>query len=242
MKKKKLILSIITFLFFIILIYLIWYINDYYRASDDVYNYLRSSDNVVVTLNNNTYFFDGYGNENAIVFYQGGKVENISYAPLLYKLAENGIDCFLVNMPFRLAILDKNKASSIIYNSNYDYDNWYLMGHSLGGAVASMYSNSHTDKVSGLILLAAYPTNKIDNHIKMLSIYGTNDGVLNIKKYENNKKYWNNNSQEVIIDGGNHSNFGYYGFQNGDNESSITREEQQKISIEEIIQFINGGM
>ena len=240
MKKKVLKYILIGFIFlvFIFLIYLIWYLNDYYKATEEVNKYLISNENVKVTLEDNIYLFDGYGKKNAIIFYQGGKVENTSYAPLLYKLAENGTDCFLVNMPFRLAILDKNKASSVIY-SNYKYENWYLMGHSLGGAVASMYTASHEDKITGLILLAAYPTSKINNSIKLLSIYGSNDGVLNIKKYNDSKKYWNEDTTEYIINGGNHANFGYYGEQSGDNKSVISREEQQQLTIEKIIEFIN---
>lgn len=50
------------------------------------------------------------------------------YAPLLYKLAEKGIDCYLVDMPFRLAIFNINAIDNII--NKYKYDNWYLMGHS----------------------------------------------------------------------------------------------------------------
>lgn len=238
-KIKKYILIDLIIVLFLGLVYIIWYLNDYYRADEEVKDFLKSSNIVVVNKEDETYFFDGYGEENAIVFYQGGKVENISYAPLLYKLAESGIDCFLVKMPFNLAILDKNKASSVIYDEKYNYNNWYLMGHSLGGVVASMYSNSHDDKVSGLILLAAYPTSKVKESIRVLSIYGSNDGVLNLNKYNANKKYWNNQTIEHVIPGGNHANFGYYGKQSGDNDSTITREQQQEETINEILNFIN---
>lgn len=51
-------------------------------------------------------------------------MEYISYAPLMNKLASSGIDTFLIEMPFNIALLDKDKASKII--KKYDYDSWYL--------------------------------------------------------------------------------------------------------------------
>lgn len=242
MKKKK-ILKIILILIGVFLllsfIYIIFYLNDYYKSEEIVNDYLKSSNSVNVKEEDNYYLFDGYGTNNAIIFYQGGKVENISYAPLLYKIAETGVDCFLIKMPFNLAILDTNKASSVIYNSKYNYENWYIAGHSLGGVVASMYANSHEEKIDGLILLAAYPNSKLNDSLRLLSIYGTKDGVLNLEKYNDSKKYWSNNVTEFIIEGGNHANFGYYGKQSGDNESTISKEEQQEITIQKIIEFID---
>lgn len=44
----------------------------------------------------------------------------------------------------------------------------------------------------------------------------------------------------VQIEGGNHSNFGYYGFQNGDGKSLISREEQHKEVAERLDDFIRG--
>ena len=236
MKNKiKYILIILGSLLLCFIGFAIYYVNDYYKATNEVNEYLKSNEKVKVDKKDGIYIFDGKGEENAIIFYQGGKVDNIAYAPLLYKLAENGIDCFLVDMPFKLAIFGINKADSVI--NKYNYNNWYIMGHSLGGTAASMYASNHTDKIKGLILLAAYPTNKIDEKISVLSIYGSLDGVLNMEKYNSNK---NNliNLKEIIIEGGNHAYFGYYGEQNGDNKAIITREKQQDETYNEIINFI----
>lgn len=237
-KKLKFVLCIIIAIILFIILFFVLYVNNYYEKEEYVNDYLKSNDVVKVNHIDDIYIFDGYGEDNAIIFYQGGKVENIAYAPLLFKLAENGIDCYLVSMPYNLAIFGKNKANDVI--DKYKYDNWYIMGHSLGGVVAGMYANENENKITGLILLASYPTKKIKDDIKMLSIYGSLDGVLNIEKYNESKKYWSTNSKEYIIDGGNHANFGYYGKQNKDNDSKITKEEQQEITIREIVCLING--
>ncbi len=235
-KRTHIILISLGIIVIGLVVYAYIYINAYYKASTEVYKYLRSSEKVNVSKKRDMYIFDGVGEENAIVFYQGGKVDYLAYAPLLFKLAEDGIDCYLVNMPFRLAILGKDKANTVI--SEYNYKNWYLMGHSLGGTSAAMYVSNNSEKVKGLILLAAYSTNKIDERVKVLSIYGSLDGVLNLDKYSSNKDNLLN-LKEVIINGGNHAYFGYYGEQKGDNKASIEREEQQEKTINEIVTFIN---
>ena len=234
-KNKKILLFVLILLLLIIYVY--FYLNKYYEADKVVNDYLSSNNDIKISFKNDYYYFDGSGEENALIFYPGGKVEYTSYAPLLYKLASNGIDCFLVHMPFNLSILNKNKADEILHE-NYNYKKWYIGGHSLGGAVASMYVSSNNE-IDGLILLSAYSNKKLPNNIDVLSIYGTKDGILNMEKYNENKKFFNNNTTQKVIEGANHSQFGNYGLQKGDNEASISRDKQQDETVNYILEFIN---
>ena len=213
----------------------------YTHCEDICYDYLpdssgtRTIDEVTVSTTKTGYFFDGPGTESAIVFYPGGKVDTKAYAPLMYKLAEGGKDCFLVDMPLHMAFLDIGAAD--YYIDNYEYENWYLMGHSLGGAVIPAYLYGTDNRVDGIILLAAYSTFKIKRYVPVITIYGTNDGVMNTKRFNDCISNWSYKTQEVVIRGGNHSQFGYYGLQKGDNKASISREEQQEITVEAIIEW-----
>ena len=139
-------------------------------------------------------------------------------------------------MPLNLAVLNPNAALKIIENYP-DIKNWYVGGHSLGGSMAASFASSHPDKIKGLILLASYSTNKL-NSTKVLSIYGSNDKILNLEKYENYKENIKNNLSEHIIDGGNHSNFGNYGFQDGDGKSTISNINQITTTAQKIFEFI----
>lgn len=217
----------------IILVMIAIYLNTYYKADKSVYDLIESS-SVDVKENKNGYLFDGEGKDDLIIFYPGAKVEAIAYTPLLLELAQNNIDCYLVKMPFNIAILNSNAADIII--KNYKYDNYYMMGHSLGGAMASVYTSKNEDKVKGLILLAAYSTEKIKK-VNTLSIYGDMDNVLNKENYNKNKTNINNIT-EYIIEGANHSGFAYYGEQKGDNKAAILKEEQIKTTTSIIINFI----
>ena len=214
--------------------YGIFYINDYYHAEKSATDCLNGSDDVNVSRISSGLFVDGKGNDTALIFYPGGKVEYSAYLPMLCRLAGEGVDCYLVEMPFNIAFLGANSADDIMANSSYDH--YFIAGHSLGGVTASSYVNE-TNKTDGLILLAAYPTGEI--HKPVLSLYGSNDGVLNKEKYDEAKPLVKGNFTEHVIDGANHAQFGNYGNQSGDNPANITAENQQKQSVVEIINFIN---
>jgi len=212
------------------------YVNDYYHHDETADVYLKTN-NVTVTKEDGYYFFDGSGTRRAVIFYPGAKVEYTSYAPLMYRMAEAGIDSFLVEMPYNLAILKEDAAAPI--RSKYKYEYWYLSGHSLGGVAASNYAIKHSNEFSGIFLFAAYPTKKINDRMLSLFIYGDSDGVLNKKKYEDSKKYWNEFSEEHIIKGGNHAYFGNYGEQKGDNKATISHDDQQNEAIDAIVAYLS---
>lgn len=238
MKSKKKIIGIVLLSIICILILAIGiYLGNYSHSDPMVEEYLVSNDSVKVEQIDNYYYFDGPGEGTAINFYPGAKVEAKSYAPLLHGLAEQGIDCFLVKMPFNMALLNSNAAEKII--NNYNYENWYISGHSMGGVAATNYVIKNEDKVTGVILLASYPTKKIPDSVKLLSVYGSLDGVLNRENYNNGKQFWSKNSKEFEITGGNHAQFGNYGEQKNDKKADISAEEQQEQTIRSIVGFIN---
>ena len=94
---------------------------------------MTSSSEVTIKKFDKGWFFDGAGEEKALIFYPGAKVATEAYAPLMYQLAESGIDCFLVDMLFHMAFFGMNRAEEIM--QEYNYEAWYLGGHSLGGAL-----------------------------------------------------------------------------------------------------------
>ncbi len=215
------------------------YCNDYYRASEEVNEYFEKDGTVSVNDIDSGLYLDGPGNENALIFYPGAKVEYTAYVPLMYELAENGIDVFIINMPCNLAIFGINKADDIL--SEYRYEHMYLGGHSLGGAMAALYAAENADSadLDGLILLAAYPTKSLAaSDLRVLTIYGSEDKVLNRDKIEEGRSLMPANAAETIIKGGNHAQFGCYGEQKGDGIASISAEEQWEQTAEAVVEMI----
>lgn len=87
----------------------------------------------------------------------------------------------------------------------------------------------------GLVLLAAYPTRDLrDGGWKVLTVYGSEDGVLNREKLEDGKALLPENATEVCIEGGNHTMFGNYGKQKGDGEPLITGQSQKRQTVDAI--------
>ena len=215
------------------------YINDYYHADNEALAVLGSveTDEVIVSQKDGmAVFLPRGGSDTGLIFYPGGKVEYSAYAPLLYRCAEMGITCVLVEMPGNLAVLDINAADGI--QERYTHVNeWYLAGHSLGGAMASSYLASHAEAYEGIILLGAYATEPLQ-HERVLSIYGSEDRVLNMEQYEEGRANLPADYTELIIDGGCHAYFGAYGAQEGDGVPTITAETQWDITAQAIAQFV----
>lgn len=221
MKKQILFLSVNLFLIFSISV-----TSCSYSAQIDYQELLENAPGITISNSQSTLVISPENPKSALIFYPGGFVNYEAYLPLLIEFAKQNVKCFLVEMPADLAILYPNAASRY-FQMNPEIENWYLGGHSLGGAMATTYISSNQEKCKGLVLLAAYSTNDISqSNLKVLSIYGSNDGVLNKENYN---KYISNlpsNYEEHIIQGGNHGQFASYGFQKGDNQAEISSQEQ----------------
>ena len=234
-RKIFIITTSIVLLFAILIAACAIYVNDYYHADTDAIEaFVSTSDVDYRTLEDNTIVFEPTGATKGLIFYPGGKVEYASYIPLMQSCAEQGILCVLVEMPFNLAVFDIN-ASDGIQELYPQIEDWYIGGHSLGGSMAASYLAKHKHEYRGLILLGSYSTeNFSDTNLNILSIYGSEDMVMNRAKYDKNKSNLPNNFTEVVIDGGCHAYFGMYGSQDGDGIPAITVQEQIELTVEAI--------
>ncbi len=227
-KRLKIILISVAVIIIIIFAGFFIYVSDYYRA-DNVAIDVMKGDSGIKTEDNLTILSSPTLSDTALIFYPGGKVEHTAYLPILQKLQQKGITCVLVKMPFNLAVFDVNAADNV-FDKLPEIKNWYIGGHSLGGAMASDYASKHKDKVKGLILLGAYIYG--DYPAKdALTVYGTFNSDL--------KKDITYTENIVVIEGGNHAQFGNYGKQKGDPDATISAGEQQDIAVSAILEFIN---
>ena len=114
-----------------------------------------------------------------------------------------------------------------------------MMGHSLGGTSAALFLSGNKDETfKGIVFLASYPNRELTDSYRYLSIYGTNDTVLNKTEYEKNRTNFPAKTTEIVIDGGNHSYFDDHGFQRGDGVASISRDEQTRQTKNAVVDFI----
>ena len=215
------------------------YLGDYYRADAEAGSWpdgLRVEER---RLDNGDLVF-GTGDEAAgFIFYPGGKVEHAAYAPLMRELAAEGVFCVICEMPFRLAVLEPDAADGL--QEQYpEVGRWYLGGQSLGGAMAASYLADHAEDYDGLVLLGAYSTADLSRSgVKVLSVFGSEDKVLNREAYERNRSRLPAALRELVIEGGCHAGFGMYGPQSGDGTPTISTAEQIRQTTAAILEWMD---
>ncbi len=235
--KRIIILAVIVLAIFAAAVACAIYLGDYYRADTESIGEFMPQ--VEWEEENGKIKVGNEGASRGFIFYPGGKVEYTAYIPLMQALSERGVFTVLVEMPFNLAVLDVNAADGIM-DGYPEIDEWYIGGHSLGGSMAASYLASHKNAFDGLVLLGAYSTADIsDFGITVLSVYGSEDGVMNIEKYEKYKANLPKGFTELVIEGGCHAYFGMYGAQDGDGTPSITNKEQIALTVDAIVTMMN---
>lgn len=198
----------------------------------DVVGVYESRDYIEISPNMEKFSKTGF------VFYPGGLVDPHSYIETLSRFAVSGIGhkVIIVKMPGNLAVFDRIQGA-YMFEDFPTIKQWVIGGHSLGGVMACTAVNKYPDYFVGLVLMAAYPQDNNDLSEwqgKVLSLAGEFDGILDDGIIQAKEIFLPANTTYFTISGGNHSNFGKYGLQKGDNPGSITREEQTKITVKEI--------
>lgn len=226
------------------ILYSVYYLGTYSKAMPEAIDALNS-DSLVTVVQSKWISFSPLGEKGnsgkGIIFYPGGKVAPESYAPLMRALAKEGYTVFIAKMPFNLAIF-KSGAATEILSGNPQIKQWYIGGHSLGGTMAAQYVNKHPDTFDGIFFIASYPIENYDlsddAKLRSLSIYGENDGLIDLTEVTTHKLYLPKDQTVLVLDGANHGQFGYYGIQDKDKPATITRETQQAMTLEALLKWL----
>lgn len=203
---------------------------DFLESSSSVF--VEQTDNFISFTPNSSY-------QKVLIFYPGALVDPDAYAPLCRKIAENGYQALIIRMPWRLATKGYHKIKKMDF-LNDPAKKFILAGHSQGGKMAAQFVFENPGLIDQLILLGTTHPRDIDlssSEIPVMKLYGSNDGVASVEKVLANQSRLPQTAKFIEIEGGNHSQFGYYGFQLGDSRADITREEQQEIILREILEF-----
>lgn len=234
-KISKISIIIISTVIIFIGAFIIWANNSYKPTSEAVE--ALSTNELVTVIDDEFIIFEPQSKaKKGFIFYPGGKVEPEAYSALARKIAEEGYLVVIAPMTLDLAVLSPNKATDVI--EKFDYiETWAIGGHSLGGVMAVRYA-AENENIDGVVLYASYPQGEElkDLDIKVLSIYGSKDGVADLEKVKN--AVLSKDSEIVEIEGGNHAGFGSYGNQKGDNEATITGEEQIEKAANYTVEFL----
>ncbi len=185
----------------------------------------------------------------ALIFYPGGMVEPKAYVQMARRLAKHGHKVVILNLPIRSAASLAQKSELFLKTTalvSEDHENLsrVLSGHSKGGAVAAECVWYNEGVFKELVLIATtHPRNcsLVDHDIKVTKIYGSHDSVASETEIFENLDKLPRDTSLVKIEGGNHGQLGYYGFQIGESRAIISRDEQTQQLVESLLLVLNNA-
>ncbi len=228
------------------ILFLLWMTNSF-RAQGFDKAALESAEKTIVEETNHFIHFQPNDNEQlaGFIFFPGGMVAPEAYAPMSRIISEQGYNVFIVKLPFGSAPLASQETRVMeqaleIMKVNASTQRWVVGGHSRGAAIASRFANLYGESFDGLILIGtSHPKEEAfdlsNTTMAVTKIYATNDGLASMEEVKANSQYLPDDTTWIQIDGGNHSQFGYYGSQLGDNAATISRERQQEFTVDAIL-------
>jgi len=167
--------------------------------------------------------------DTGFIFYPGGRINPVGYAPLLRSIAAEGYLVVVPEMPLNIAAFRPNIADKII-PAFPQINHWVIGGHSVGGTMAAQVAHAHEETISGLVIWASYPANNADlsgSAMPVALIYGSNDPRVNDASILERRALLPADAQITRIEGGDHHQFGSYEIDPEDHHATISRAAQQ---------------
>lgn len=202
---------------------------------------LRNGENVLVDDDPWLTFTPVDETTTGLILYPGARVDPVSYAPAARAIAEEGYLTVVVPMPLNLAVLSPNRAGEVIA-AHPEIETWVVGGHSLGGAMAAQFANTHRTVIQGVLLWGAYPgvnTSLRNGDQAVQVVYGTGDCISTAEEVLAARARLPEDTELVAIQGGNHMQFGWYEDNMGSCPPSISLEEQQAITVAAAVDFLH---
>jgi pimeloyl-ACP methyl ester carboxylesterase len=180
-----------------------------------------------------------------LLFFPGALVDPQAYAPLARAVAASGAPAVIVKVPARggFSIASPGevvgRALGLIEVSGEQP--WVVAGHSKGAFFAVLFTQEHPDRTKELVLLGSTHPRDFDfssTTVPVTKLYGTRDGIAPERRVHEAARNLPASTRWVRIEGGNHSQFGSYGFQPMDHWATISRAEQQRVVVREVVRAI----
>ena len=218
-----------------------------FRTQNVDARFLSGSDSVVVVADGASLeFHPTEQHSTGVLFFCGSGVEADAYAPMLRPIGDLGYTTIIVKLPGRFAMLPGQKeivleTAQKLIKSQPEIRKWVISGHSLGAALSCKFVQKFPESSSALVLVGTtHP--KEDNFsgltIPVTKVFGSVDGVAPVEKVDANRSLLPLATKWIKIEGANHSQFGNYGHQLQDGSATISREAQQSLVREEILNLL----
>jgi pimeloyl-ACP methyl ester carboxylesterase len=125
-----------------------------------------------------------------------------------------------------------------------DSETVFIGGHSRGAVVASTTAAGTPRNLGGVVLIGTSHPRDVDLSglsVPVTKIVGTRDGLASPDEVRQNAALLPDRTRWIWVEGGNHSQFGWYGFQPLDRRATIPAAEQRKIMIDAVLDLLRGS-
>jgi len=170
-----------------------------------------------------------------LVWVAGCLVSPDAYAPLGHAVAAQGYPVVVYGLPWRCTPWPPQRARADAeirrHLSSAPPDRWVLGGHSKGAVFVSSVAATPPASLRGVIIAGSTHPRDVDlshSRLAISKIVATMDGIapLDVSGSPARRRLLPPDATWHRIEGGNHSQFGWYGTQLGDGTARITREQQ----------------
>ena len=245
-KLEKTILKLAVLIFFVVAISYIFWLQKTFEVTERADQAMLNTPGIsVIEKDSGVIDFvprssggDEQSMDVGIIIYPGEKIEPKSYANIARKLAQNGYPVSILKLRLNQPDLSFGKGTSLI-ESKKDIKRWYILAHANGANIA--YKDALKIKnISGFVFMGAIPEGNDLNLVNMpvLSIWGTNDGLLDFSKTNEIKKRLPQSADYYMLEGGNSTNFADIELVSGDEEAVVSPSDQQTKTVRQILKFI----
>ena len=230
----KKIFIIITFIFTLLLLVAC---NTPVEENQDVKtDYFLSDERVEINRYKEFYSFIPTSKYNkAVIFVPKSNVDAEDYVQIARGLANEGYLSILL----RTSTVTSDSINQILgfYPAILE---WYIGGHSSGADAACKYLQNNSLYFNGVFLISSFSNVDLSAmKLKTLTIYGTEDKILNKKTYSDRLENLGSHYIEYVINGANHYGFADCEPSNLDGAAKLTHKEIVEITIDYIIELIN---
>lgn len=165
-----------------------------------------------------------------LIIYPGGRIDPRGFAQPARAIAEQGYLVVIVPMPLNIAAIAPGRASEVI-DAWPGIERWVLAGHSVGGTMAASFVHKHPEAIDGLAIWASFPADSnslADRALPVAVIYASEDDALaQPERVEARRHLFPAHTRWVLIEGGDHHQFGAYEV-DGPRPQRIAWAEQQR--------------
>ena len=179
-----------------------------------------------------------------LVWVTGCLVPAEAYAPLARAVARGGAPAIVYQLPWRCTPLPAQPAqvlADLRALMQAPGSRWVLGGHSKGAVYVSALAAAPPPTLGGIVVAGTTHPRDVDlsaSRLIVAKVVATRDGIAPLTTSNANRGLLPPGVLWRTADGGNHSQFGWYGTQLGDGRATIDRAQQQAILLDTVLDVL----